>query len=86
VPENFPDHPVSSIASTTLSDHDLIIHLLQHIEIMYEQIAETHGAVMRIDGQLSVFAPLLAKYAPGGRPDIIGAMQARREVRRGGRT
>ena len=59
------------------------MRIYQYAGELYELIAEDHGAIMRIDGQLSVFAPLLAKYAPGGRLDMIGAMQARREARRG---
>jgi hypothetical protein len=72
-----------ALAGTTLSDHDLLLHALAHIEDLYEKIGEIHGAVMRVDGHLSVFAPLLAKWAPGGKPDMIGLMQARREARRG---
>jgi hypothetical protein len=83
VPDNSLDNYTAALANTTLTDRELIIHLLQHIEMMYEQVAETHGAVMRIDGQLSVFAPLLDKLAPGGRPDMISMMQTRRGFRRG---
>lgn len=68
-----------------LSDHDLLLMLLASVGKLYELVAEDHGVVMRLDGQLSVFAPLLAKLAPagGGRMDMIGLMQARREMRRG---
>lgn len=82
MPESFQDNSATAIANTTLSDHELLVHALQHIEDMYEQIAEMHGAVMRIDGQLSVFAPLLARLAPGGRPDLVGAMQTRRDLKK----
>lgn len=67
-----------------LTDRELLIHAIQHLEVLTEQMAEQHEAVMRLDYQLSVFAPLLAKYAPGGKPDMIAIMQARREGRRGG--
>lgn len=56
--------------------------MLQHVEDLYEQLSEVHGAVMRMDAQLSVFAPMLAKFAPGGKPDMIALMQARREAGR----
>jgi hypothetical protein len=84
VPETFQETSANSLANTTLTDRELLIHALQHIEDLYEQAAETHAAVMRMDYQLSVFAPFLAKLAPGGKPDMIAIMQARREARRGG--
>jgi hypothetical protein len=55
---------------------------VQHIEDLYEQMSEMHGAVMRLDCQLSVFAPFLAQLAPGGKVDMIAVMQARREAKR----
>ena len=73
----------TDLTITRLPDRDLLIRIFQRVEELYELVAEDHGAIMRIDGQLSVFAPLLAKYAPGGKLDMIGAMQARREARRG---
>jgi hypothetical protein len=66
-----------------MSERELLIHALQHLEDMYEKNAETHAAVMRLDGQLSAFAPLLAQFAPGGKPDFISIMQSRRGFRRG---
>jgi hypothetical protein len=83
VPETFSETPADALARTTLTDRELLIHALQHLEVMYEQQAEMHSAVMRIDGQLSMFAPLLAKWAPGGKPDMLALMQARREAKRG---
>ena len=74
----------TDLTITRLPDRDLLIRIFQRVEELYELVSEDHGAIMRIDGQLSVFAPLLAKYAPGGKLDMIGAMQARREARRGG--
>jgi hypothetical protein len=73
---------VNSLASTTLTDRELLIHALQHLEVMTEQLAEVHQYAVRLDGQLSVFAPLLARFAPGGKPDMVALMQARREMRR----
>jgi hypothetical protein len=73
---------VNSLANTMLTDRELLIHAVQHIEDLYEQLAEVHGAVMRMDYQLQVFAPFLAKLAPGGKVDMIAVMQARREARR----
>ena len=81
MPETFTD-TADAIAATTLSDHELLIHALQHIEQLYEMIAEIHGPVLRIDAELSVFLPLLRKLAPGGKPDFIAAMQTRREAKR----
>lgn len=65
-----------------LTDRELLIHALQHLEYLTEQMAEQHEAVMRLDYQLSVFAPLLAKYAPGGKPDFLALAQIRREAKR----
>ena len=73
---------MNSLANTVLTERELLIHALQHLEDLYEKVQEMHGAVMRMDCQLAVFAPLLAKYAPGGKPDMIAIMQARREARR----
>lgn len=78
MPETFP----GNLENTTLTERELLIHALQHIEDLYEQVSEMHGAVMRLDCQLSVFAPFLAKLAPGGKVDMIALMQARREARR----
>jgi hypothetical protein len=82
VPETFPETPLNSLANTTLTERELLIHALQHIEDLYEQLSEVHGAVMRMDCQLAVFAPFLAKLAPGGKVDMIAVMQARREAKR----
>jgi hypothetical protein len=86
VPETFPETPetpAAALAKTTLTDRELLIHALQHLEAMYEQVAETHEAIIRIDGELAVFKPLLARLAPGGKPDFLAVFQARREHRRG---
>lgn len=83
MPETFPPNSVNSVAGTTLTDRELLIHVLQHVEDMWEKLAEVHEHTLRMDGQLSVFAPLLARFAPGGKPDMIALMQARREARHG---
>jgi hypothetical protein len=77
-----PGTPANSLANTTLTERELLIHALQHLEDLYEQVSEMHGAIMRMDCQLSVFAPLLAKFAPNGKPDIIAINQMRREAKR----
>lgn len=71
------------LSATSLSDRQLIMHALQHLEDAVEKLAETHGAVMRIDAELQVFLPLLRRIAPGGKADMLSIMQARREARRG---
>jgi hypothetical protein len=76
---------VNSLAGTVLSDRELLIHALQHLEVMTDQLAEVHEYVLKLDGELSVFRPLLARLAPGGKPDMLALMQTRREIRRGTR-
>lgn len=83
--ETLPETPETALANTILSDRELLIHAIQHLEDLTEKMAEAHGAMMRIDGALSVFAPLLAKLAPSGKPDFVAVMQARREAKHGTR-
>ena len=71
------------LSGTRLSDRELLIHAIQHLEDLTEQLAETRAAVLRVDGELTVFLPLLRKLAPGGKVDMISIMQTRREARRG---
>lgn len=85
MPETHAETPETALANTTLTDRELLIHALQHIEQLYEMVSEQHGAVMRVDGELSVFLPLLRKLAPGGKPDFIAVMQTRREAKHGQR-
>lgn len=82
MPETFPGTVQNSLANTRLTDRELLIHAIQHLEVLTEQMAEQHEVIMRLDYHLGVFAPLLAKYAPGGKPDMIAIMQARREARK----
>lgn len=72
----------AALAATRMTERELLIHALQHLEDLAEQMAEVRGAVIRFDGTLAVFEPLLRKYAPEGRMDFIGAMQARRDMKR----
>lgn len=82
MPETLPETPGNSLANTTLTDRELLIHAIQHLEVLTEQMAEAHEAVLRIDGELAVFRPLLARYAPGGKPGV--AMRIREGFRNGG--
>lgn len=81
--ESFPETQADAIARTTLTDRELLIHAVQHLEVQGELITEMHGTIMALEEELAMFRPLLAKLAPGGKPDMIGIMQTRREARRG---
>jgi hypothetical protein len=64
---------------TPLTDRQLILHTLGHVEQMTEQLAQ-------LAGLLEPFRPLLEAAAPGGRADAISLAQAGRMLRpRGGR-
>ncbi len=64
-----PDNTVRNI-DTPLSDRALLVHILEHVE--------------HLSGVLAEFAPLLDLLRrPDGKPDMIGAAQLRRRVRRG---
>ena len=55
---------------TTLSDRALLVHILEHVEAFSDLIEE--------------FRPLLNLLKNGnGKPDMIGAAQLRRRMRRG---
>jgi hypothetical protein len=82
VPETFPESSANSLANTRLTDRELIIHAVQHLEMITGQLEEIGARLESFEAELSVFRPLLAKLAPGGKPDMIGIMQARREARR----
>ena len=51
----------TALANTKLTERELLIHAVQHLEDLSEKMADVHGAVLRLDHQLSVFAPLLDK-------------------------
>lgn len=83
MPETFPETRGDQIARTTLTDRELLIHLTQHAEIQSEQLSELHEIITGLSAELAVYRPLLAKLAPGGKPDFVAVMQTRREARRG---
>lgn len=57
---------------TELTDRALLVHILEHVEAMWAELDE--------------FRPLLAMIKrPGGAPDMVGMLQARREVRKAAR-
>jgi len=64
-----PDNAVRKI-ETTLSDRDVLLHILAHVEDLWAVLDE--------------FRPLLALLkGPDGKPDMVGALQLRRRARRG---
>lgn len=55
---------------TTMSDRDVMLHILAHVEDLWTVLDE--------------FRPLLALLkGPDGKPDMVGALQLRRKVRKG---
>jgi hypothetical protein len=72
VPETLTEIP----PDTPLSDRDLLIHLLQHVEDMHDRIEQAWTLIQP-------YVPILAKFAGGGQPDMMTIMQARRDLRRG---
>jgi hypothetical protein len=64
-----PDNAVRKI-DTTLSDRDVLLHILAHVEDLWTVLDE--------------FRPVLALLkGPDGKVDMIGAAQLRRRMRRG---
>ena len=60
------------IISTQLSDRDVLLHILTHVEALTELLV-----------LLEEFRPLLALLkTPNGKLDMVGVMQARREAKR----
>lgn len=59
-----------------MSDRNLILHLLQHVEEL-APLAE----LVELLPTLRRLRPLLDQLAPGGQPDAIGAAQAWRTGR-----
>lgn len=49
-----PETPKTDLARTTLTDRELLIHLMQHVEVLGEQVGEIHAA-------LTPLRPLLGK-------------------------
>lgn len=64
-----PDNTVRNI-ETSLSDRALLVHILEHVEHFTDLLEE--------------FRPMLDMLRrPDGKPDVVGALQLRRKVRRG---
>ncbi len=79
VSETFPGN---SLAATTLSERDLLIHAVQHLEDISAQLAEVRETCAELAAELAVFRPLLRTMAPEGKLTIGGVLKARREVQR----
>ena len=91
VTESFPQ----GITQTRMSDRDLLIHAVQHLEDLSgrlerieAQVAWTTGSVSAISetcgnlaAELAVFQPLLREIAPGGKVSLGGLLRARREAK-----
>jgi hypothetical protein len=67
----------TALANTKLTERELLIHAVQHLEDLSEKVEkllesaeEIRPAVLRLDHQLQVFAPLLARLS--GRKKIFG--------------
>lgn len=73
------------LSGTRLTDRELLIHAVQHLEDLSERLADVQGRVIRLDHELAVFAPLLARFRPGGGATMVDAMQAWRAGRKAGR-
>ena len=67
------------LIETTLSDRELLLHLLMHAEAQTEQI----GRLLELVDVLEEFRPLLNLVrGPNGKPDYVGLAQVRRNLRR----
>lgn len=59
-----------------LTDRDLLIHLVAHVEHIDE-------VVTRMAGEFEVFRPLIERFRPAaGVPDFLTVLQAGRDLRR----
>lgn len=66
-----PAAPPQKITSQ-LSDRDLLLHILSHVESMWAELEE--------------FRPLLAMLKrPDGKPDMVGILGARRQAKKAAR-
>lgn len=63
--------------STPLTDRQVLIHVLEHVEDLHAKIDELMTA-------LEPFRPMLEKLQPGS-GDLVSIMKARRELKRLGR-
>lgn len=62
-------------ADTTLTDRDLLIHLVQHVEHIDEMMTALHD-------EWEVFRPLIERFRPAGGADFLTILQTGRELRR----
>jgi len=63
------------VTDTVLTDRELIIHTLQHVEEMHEILTELFA-------ELQTFRPLIDRYRPAGGADMLTMIQAARDARR----
>lgn len=57
-----------------MSDRDIALHILQHVESMDARLAA-------LEDELAVFRPLLRRLAPAGGADMLTMIEAARELR-----
>lgn len=62
-------------AETTLTDRELLIHAVQHIEHIDEVVTAIHD-------EFQVFRPLIERFRPDGGADFLTILQTGRELRR----
>jgi hypothetical protein len=63
VPETPLESPENSLANTTLTDRELLIHLMQHVEVLGQQVGEIHEGLQPLRPLLPA---LLAKFSKRG--------------------
>jgi hypothetical protein len=69
-----PGETTQTPAETVLTDRQILLHILGHVE-QWQELIEV----------LAPLRPILEAAAPGGRPDAISLGQARRMFRGGRR-
>lgn len=65
-------------AETTLTDRELLIHLVAHVEHIDE-------VVTRMGDEFEVFRPMIERFRPACGADMLTILQTGRELRRAGR-
>ena len=63
MPETHAETPENSLANTRLTDRELLIHAVQHLEVMAEELRPLAVQVAEIYKELKPLQPLLAKLA-----------------------
>jgi hypothetical protein len=58
-----PEIPETALANTRLTDRELLIHLMQHVEVLSEQVGEIHESLKPLRPMLP---GLLAKLGRRG--------------------